>query len=457
VKAETTRAVIFIDENSSALAKYRRSMGTGNWHVLLVRNFNEAIQKATEILPFAIFVDLESAGHKSVRCIRQLKTMRPDVPLGLIGRKEATAEVATSLRAGDVIQIENPVTNGSLKRAVEEMTGHTNERAVDSNRLIHRPNNAFDKEIILESENRQLINRLGALESTVLLTGESGTGKTTVARRIHELSTRSSCEFVVLNCGAIAPGLIESELFGHEKGAFTGADSRRIGHVETAEGGTLFLDEIGDLALPLQTKLLTLVQDRSWRRVGSSRERFSNIRFIAATNRDLRSMSEAGEFRSDLMFRLDVLGMRMPPLRESPVQLNRLISKIFAEMLVSMGKPTLNILDETRNALLQYSWPGNIRELRNVLERTVALSETDRINKADLMRFNPGLQALSDNPTDGPKGRQNEWFERPFVEIERDALRLTIASCQGNKAAAARKLKISERGLHKKIQRLEIS
>ncbi|MEO2019853.1 MAG: sigma-54 dependent transcriptional regulator [Fuerstiella sp.] len=432
-------------------------MGTGNWEVLLARDFKEAMQEATGNSLFAVFIDLESVGHRTVRCIRELKTLRPGLPFALIGPKEATTEVAISFRSGDVTHIEKPVTSRSLKRAVEMMTRRTNESVVDSNRLTQRANIASDKEIILESENRQLLNRLGALDSTVLLTGESGTGKTTVARRIHELSNRSSREFVVLNCGAIAPGLIESELFGHEKGAFTGADSRRIGHVETAEGGTLFLDEIGDLALPLQAKLLTLVQDRSWRRVGSSRERFSNIRFIAATNRDLRSMSAAGEFRADLMFRLDVLGMHMPPLRESSVQLNRLISKIFSDMRVSMERPTLNILAETRNALLRYSWPGNIRELQNVLERTVALSESNRINKADLMRFNPGLRPLSDDQTDGPKGRQNKWFEQPFVEIERDALRLVIASCDGNKAEAARKLKISERGLHKKIKRLDIS
>jgi two-component system, NtrC family, response regulator AtoC len=457
VRAETTSSVVFIDENPSNLAKYRRSMGTGTWDVLLARDFKEVMQEATEKSVVAVFVDLESVGHETVSRMRELKVMSPGVPLALIGRKEAATEIVSFFRSGEVTQIEKPVTSRSLKQAVGMMTGRTNECAVDSNRLTHRPNSASDIEIIIESEYHQLINRISALDSTVLLTGESGTGKTTVARRIHELSNRSSHEFVVLNCGAIAPGLIESELFGHEKGAFTGADSRRIGHVETAEGGTLFLDEIGDLALPLQAKLLTLVQDRSWRRVGSSREHFSNIRFIAATNRDLRSMSAAGEFRSDLMFRLDVLGMQLPPLRESPLQLNRLISKTLCDLRVSMGRPTLNIPDETRNALLRHSWPGNIRELQNVLERTFALSETSKINEADLMRFNPGLQALSDNQTDGPKGRQNKWFERTFVEIERDALQLVIASCGGNKAEAARNLKISERGLYKKIKRLGIS
>lgn len=439
------------------LTTYQLCLKESGWDVVLARDITAAMDATAEISPAAVIFDLDSTGKTTVRRMRKFKATRPGVPMALIGRQDATTRVVSSFRTGDVTPIKKPVTPALLRRAVNKMAEHTNEKAVASPKPTHRQKDLSDKDLIIERENLQLIKRLGALDSTVLLTGESGTGKTTAARHIHELSNRSACEFVVLNCGVIAPGLIESELFGHEKGAFTSADSRRIGHVETAEGGTLFLDEIGDLPLPLQTKLLTLVQDGSWRRVGSSNERFSNIRFIAATNRDLRSMVASGDFRSDLMFRLDVLGMHMPPLRESRSQLNKLISKILSSLRVSMQNPTLDILDETREALLRYSWPGNIRELQNVMERTAALSQSSPINEADLLRFNPCLQAASDSQTDGPKDLQKNWFQQPFADIERLALQKMIVSCGGNKAEAARRLKISERGLHKKLKRLEIN
>src|ERR1700674_1681684 len=218
------------------------------------------------------------------------------------------------------------------------------------------------------------VETVAPTESTVLIYGETGTGKELIARALHDLSPRRPRAFVKLNCAAIPTGLLESELFGHEKGAFTGAIAQRIGRFELANGGTVFLDEVGEIPLELQPKLLRVLQEREFERLGSSRTLTTNARLIAATNRDLTAMVEEQKFRSDLFYRLNVFPVRVPPLRERPEDVPLLVRHFTEQFARRMNKKIESIPSETMSLLCDYHWPGNIRELQNVIERAVILS-----------------------------------------------------------------------------------
>jgi transcriptional regulator with GAF, ATPase, and Fis domain len=228
-------------------------------------------------------------------------------------------------------------------------------------------------------------------DTTVLVTGETGTGKELLARAIHNLSPRRERPLVVVNCGAISPGLVESELFGHEKGAFTGAVGRRIGRFEIADGGTLFLDEIGDLPLDLQVKLLRVLQEGELERVGGTRQIRVDVRVIAATHRDLEALVREGRFRADLFYRLHVFPIRTPPLRERPEDIPELVRYFVLKYAAKLGKRIESVPRELLDGLAAYSWPGNIRELANVIERSVILSRGTTLELDGLLPAQPSL------------------------------------------------------------------
>src|SRR5262245_29373361 len=232
------------------------------------------------------------------------------------------------------------------------------------------------------------VERVAPTNSTVLVLGETGTGKELIARAIHNLSTRSGCPFVKVNCAAIPFDLLESELFGHEKGAFTGAIAQKTGRFEMANNGTLFLDEIGDLPLALQPKLLRVLQEQEFERLGSGRTHRINVRIVAATHRDLTEMVARKEFRSDLYYRLNVFPIELPPLRERRKDIPGLISHFVRDFARRIGKPMLHIPPETMSAFTSYSWPGNVRELQNLIERAVIRAD-DGVLPNPLPLFEP--------------------------------------------------------------------
>ena len=269
--------------------------------------------------------------------------------------------------------------NQALKRAQEELEDLTHQLAQENLYLEDEiRSDANFKEIVGKSAELhrvlKLVETVAPTDSTALIYGETGTGKELIARAIHDLSSRRSRTFVRLNCAAIPTGLLESELFGHEKGAFTSAFAQRIGRLELANNGTLFLDEIGDLPLELQPKLLRVLQEREFERLGSTRTLSTNVRLIAATNRNLSAMVEEGRFRSDLFFRLNVFPIDLPPLRERREDIPLLVRHFAVDFSRRMNKTIETISPATMGALERYSWPGNIRELQNVIERAVILS-----------------------------------------------------------------------------------
>jgi DNA-binding NtrC family response regulator len=304
----------------------------------------------------------------------------------------------------------------------------------------------------------ETIRRAGPTDATVLVTGESGTGKELAARALHAESRRAGGPFVALNCSALPADLIESELFGHVKGAFTGADRDRTGVFEAADGGTLFLDEAGDLSSSAQAKLLRAVEEGRVTPVGTTTSRAVDVRLVAATNRPLEEMASRGEFRNDLLYRLQVVTLRLPPLRERRADIPALAIHFIDELARRHERPVRSLSVAARRALVAYDWPGNARELRNVLERAVVLADADEIDLAALPARVTGATtpsspidaALSDLPYTDARDRAVEAFERSFLSA-------ALERHSGNVSATARALGLHRQSLQKILRRLDLT
>jgi len=300
----------------------------------------------------------------------------------------------------------------------------------------------------------QLMRQVAGYDSTVLIQGESGCGKELVARRIHDLSARSRGPFVPVNCGAIPRDLLESELFGHEKGAFTGALTTRIGRFELADGGTLFLDEIGDMSLDMQVKLLRVLQERVFERVGSGEQRRANVRIVAATHRDLETRARVGEFREDLYFRLNVFPIAVPSLRDRiddlPALIDALVRRGEAE-----GRPSISFTQTALDCLSAYAWPGNVRELQNLLERLAILYPNKTIDREQLPapigeRRRTAQTTVTAIPATGLDLREH------LGNIEKQLIRSALEQTDGTVARAARLLKLQRTTLVEKLRKYEL-
>jgi len=273
----------------------------------------------------------------------------------------------------------------------------------------------------------------------VRILGESGAGKEVGARELHRQRFGSEAPFVAINCAALPENLLESELFGHEKGAFTGAVDRKLGLFEVASSGTLFLDEVGDLPPGLQAKLLRVLETREFTRLGGVRTQTTNARLVAATNRDLAASVREGRFREDLYYRIGVFPVTVPPLRERPSDIPALAGRFLGQRVAKLGRPGLALSDAALDALCAYDWPGNVRELRNVLERAVILADSETLTPADL-----GLPALPSRAAGEGDGL--------LASVERDAILRVLEECGGNRRSAAARLGISLRTLQYRLK-----
>jgi DNA-binding NtrC family response regulator len=292
-----------------------------------------------------------------------------------------------------------------------------------------------------------LIRRLAGLRAYVLITGESGTGKELVAQAIHNLGNRAKAPFVPVSCGAIPETLIESELFGHEKGAFTGSTGTRIGYLEQAGEGTIFLDEIGELSLNTQVKLLRVLQEKQFCRLGSNRPIALRARVLFATHRNLSEMVEAGTFRRDLFFRVNVMNINVPPLRDRTEDIPLLARHFLSKYAAEYEKPVDDIRPNAMELLVEYSWPGNIRELENVIQGAVILTDGSSITKAELPEHIQQLEQ-DDSPVDEESGSFEELLQQYRIALVNRA----ISECRGNKTLAARRLRVSRAYLHRLIR-----
>ncbi|MGZ8844623.1 MAG: sigma-54 interaction domain-containing protein, partial [Pyrinomonadaceae bacterium] len=328
-------------------------------------------------------------------------------------------------------------------------------------RAVSQPNN-HDEIIPVIHQNpvmASVVNQAEAAarsDSTILLTGESGTGKDVLARFVHSKSARSGNPMIMVNCGALPETLFESEFFGHERGAFTGASSLRRGLLEAADGSSFFLDEIGDMPLVMQVKLLHFLEQGRFRRVGSTRDQNADVRIIAATNRDLESEVEQQRFRADLYYRLNVVSLHVPPLRERTEDIPEFINHFLEIYRQRFNRPQLDLSPEARQGLLAYSWPGNVRELRNCLERAAAISGSDTIEAAQIPFLGAGHSSFPVSRHDA-QGAAPAPQTAPMTleELEREHILRVLDESDGNRERAAAILGISSRTLYRKLREYE--
>jgi two-component system response regulator AtoC len=390
-----------------------------------------------------------------------------DAPIVVLGSPNAPGLAHEVLMAGAAELIQEPVSDEELLRALERCLAIAGQHPVRPSKGGTAAERLMGKSEPMQRV-MELINRAAPGNATVLVRGESGTGKELVAQAVHELSARSSGPFVKVHCAALPEALLESELFGYEKGAFTGATARKSGRVELAAGGTLFLDEIGDINLSMQVKLLRLLQDRRYERLGSNEPQQADVRFIAATHRDLGAMVKSGEFREDLFYRLNVVTLWLPPLRARRDDIADLSLRFARESGEANGKAGVRLSEEALALLRSMRWPGNARQLQNLVERLIVFADSPEISKEDVLReysdegvaFATQPVTRASPPAASSVAAALSTASSTLIPValaeelrraERRALERALAYAQGNRSLAARVLGVSRATLYNKL------
>ncbi|HZZ85788.1 MAG TPA: sigma-54 dependent transcriptional regulator [Anaeromyxobacteraceae bacterium] len=408
-----------------------------------------------------VITDLRLGRDSGIDVLQEVKAISPatEVVVATAFASTDTAVQAMKLGAHDYLQ--KPFKLDELKLVVEKALEH--RALVAENRVLrHRVGQRNgDQEILGSSaaiaEVRELVEKVAPTRTTVLIIGESGTGKEVVARAVHARGRRAADPFVAINCGAIPEGLIESELFGHQKGSFTGASEAKPGLFEVAGTGTLFLDEVGELPPAMQVKLLRALQERKARRVGGANDYAFGARIVAATNRDLEAEVRAGRFREDLFYRLNVIQLRMPPLRERREDLPLFLAHFLSRFAAEVGRPRAHLSPEAERLLLSYAYPGNVRELANVLERAVTLADSDEIVPALLPPAVRGAQLLPPAASAAAALPESGLDLQGHLDaIERRILEQALERTGGVKTEAAKLLSLTFRSLRYRLAKFGI-
>jgi DNA-binding NtrC family response regulator len=413
----------------------------------------EALDKVAAFNPQVVVSDLRMPRLDGMGLLRQLHEKRPEINFIILTGQGTIEEAVEATKLGAFNFLEKPVDPKRLRIELRNcLERHESERQLE---VAHRRlrEAGILGQLVGRSKKVQeimsLIQQVAPSRASVLITGESGTGKELAARTVHELSPRKSKPFVAVNCAAIPETLMESEIFGHEKGAFTGAVERRVGCFELADGGTLLLDEIGEMPIATQAKLLRVLEDSKVRRLGSKSEISVDVRVLASTNKIPDDAVAKGQLRSDLYFRLNVVQIYMPPLRERPEDLDLLVPALLEDLNHKHGRSVRGVEDEVLKAFRSYAWPGNVRELRNVLERAVVTCSGELVGKKDL---------APDFGHPSPVGADDGLHLRPGLTVEEAERRLiveTLSFTQNNKTRAAEMLGISLKTLHNKLKEYE--
>ncbi|MDR3170717.1 MAG: sigma-54 dependent transcriptional regulator [Treponema sp.] len=397
-----------------------------------------------------VITDLRMTGLNGTELLKRINAETPGIPVIVLTGHGTVETAVEAMRQGAYDFLTKPLNLDRLsllvKRALKSRELELQHRRMEEELAKHKP---FETIIGTSAPMRRVfdtISRVAPAKASVLITGESGVGKELVADALHELSPRKGKPLIKVHCAALAASLLESELFGHEKGSFTGATSRKRGRFELAHEGTLFLDEIGEIDQNLQIKLLRVLQEKRFERVGGEESIETDVRIVAATNKDLKAEIEQGNFREDLYFRLNVVSILVPPLRERKDDLPLLITSFLKEFAQENSKPVDSIDDKARAALYAYDWPGNVRELRNCMESAVVMAKGQVITEADLP---PTLRTQ----------HEEGWIRIPLgatlAEGEQIILRDTLSMLKGNKSRTAAVLGIGRKTLQRKLATLE--
>ncbi|PYT05265.1 MAG: sigma-54-dependent Fis family transcriptional regulator [Acidobacteria bacterium] len=385
-----------------------------------------------------VLLDIRMPGLSGLDTLREIRKIEDAPEVIMLTADTSLSTGLEAMRLGAYDYLTKPATLDEIEAVV---------RKADEKRRLVRQNASLRDAVRQPSADEQSETAARA-DSTVIITGESGTGKDVLARFIHARSARSDSPMISVNCAALPETLFESEFFGHERGAFTGATATKHGLIEAADGSTLLLDEVGEMPLQTQVKLLQFLEEGRFRRVGSTRDRESDVRVIAATNRNLADEVNTGRFRADLFYRLNVISLHVPPLRQRREDIPALVEHFLTVFRERFNRPALDLSDEARQRLSSYDWPGNVRELRNCLERAAALATSDRI-EADQI-----LQSVSTQSGEG-KTPAPDAAPATLEQLERQHILRVLADAGGNRERAAAILGISARTLYRKLREYE--
>lgn len=443
--------VLIVDDDEGHAEALGDGLEIDGHECVLAGSGNEGIARLEERTFDAVLTDLIMHDRSGLEVLRESQRLQPEAVVLVITGHGSVETAVEAMHIGAADYLTKPVNLPELRTKLPRAVAAVRDRAQNIE-LRRQLDKRFGFEnIIGHSPPMQrlfeLLGRVSSTNATVLILGESGTGKELVAQAIHRNSRRKDGPFVPVNCAALAEGLIESELFGHVKGAFTGAHARSDGRILHANGGTLFLDEVGDMPLDTQAKLLRALESREITPVGGNQEIPVDIRLLAATNRDLREMVEQGTFREDLFFRLQVVSLELPALRERTGDIPILIDHLIGEMRELHDRDVRGITPEARTMLVRYSWPGNVRELRNCIENMVVLARGTLLEEADV----PSNIAEAGGATRSAGGGYT-LAGRSLSEVERDLIAENLSLCDGNREKTAKLLGIGERTLYRKIK-----
>jgi len=446
--------VLVVDDDSAHRTMLKTLIGGWGYAVSEADDGSTAVEKIKEAAFDLVLMDVRMVKVSGLEALETIKAVNPAIPVIIMTAYSSVETAVKALKQGAHDYLTKPLDFDKLRLTIERAMEHT--RLKEENRLLRETlGQQFDSQNIIGKSPAMLrlletVSQVAPSEATVLISGESGTGKELIAGAIHFNSLRKDGPFVKINCAAITETLLESELFGHEKGAFTGADRRKEGRFRQAHGGTLLLDEVSEMSLMMQVKLLRALQEREFNRVGGEATIQVDVRVIAATNKDLMEQIDDGAFREDLYYRLNVVELEVPPLSHRKEDIPLLAQHFLATFVAKNRKEIKGFTPQAMDNLIRYDWPGNVRELMNAVERGVVLARTDYLDVTDFAFMRSSMLQTDRDSADSAvlsvKG------DAPLEEIEKAAILSTLQAAGGNKSEAARRLGITRKTLHKKLK-----
>jgi DNA-binding NtrC family response regulator len=447
--------LLLVDDEPQVRLAVRRYLELQGFEIQEAASCQSALDSCRDSRPDAVLLDYQLPDGNALTLLPSLQEAQPEVPV-IILTAHGTVDLAVqAMKAGAEHFVTKPLELATLHRILQRALENQRNRlkvAASESRIAREFLDAFVGQSPKIRELAGLAENALRTEGTVLIEGETGSGKGTLAMWLHKHSTRASEAFVDLNCAGLSRELLETELFGHERGAFTGAVSNKMGLLDVAHRGTVFLDEIGDADPMVQAKLLKVLEEKRFRRLGDVRDRQVDVRLIAATHRQLRALIQEEKFRSDLYFRISTVLLRIPSLRERPEDITPLAVQLLQKIAADLKQPGVELTPKAASALERYSWPGNIRELRNVLERAVLLSENG-VLRPEHLRFEFGYKLLPSNGTPvatAPAGAS-------LAEMERRYIQQVVEEEKGNVGRAAQRLGVPRSSLYKKVKAMDIA
>src|SRR3954454_3440228 len=448
------RKILVVEDDESLRRVMQVQLEKAGHKTAVAVDASQALEVLNHEAQDVVITDLNLPGISGLELLKRVRTEHPETVTIVVTAYGTVTSAVDAMKAGAYDYVMKPVHSYELKVLVD--------RVLENKRLVEEVQNlrsSIDQKLGFESNVGHSPALLRVLEAaarvantnaTVLVRGETGTGKELLAKAIHHNSPRRDRPFVTINCGAIPRDLLESELFGHVRGAFTGALTHKMGKVESAEGGTVFLDEIGEMPLDLQVRILRLLQEHEIEKVGASRSIPVDVRVIAATHRNLETMAENGAFREDLYYRLLVVPIEIPPLRARPEDIPELVCEFFDQSTIKYGRKGLKLPQELLSHFSQYHWPGNVRQLQNVVERIVVLCAHDEISVDDLPEFLRTSPAARESSFAIPEGMTLD-------AIEKEVLRHALSKCKWNQTRAAQQLGVTRKILTSRMAKYGIA